>query len=146
MLLSWCWLKFSHKRTKGIEKAKCWSLLNLGVVMIGVDYIPSLLLCICENFHNQKFFFKSFSRRGKYVRFCYCLCRKTDQIAMVMSFALMTRTKSLSCGATKEQLFSCVLTLLSYQRRERMEERCYEVFVYIQRKSDCTRHQGGGPQ
>lgn len=65
MLLSWCWLKFSHNKrtTKGIEKAKCWPLLTLGVVMIVVDYISSLLLCICENFHNQKFFLKKFQQK-----------------------------------------------------------------------------------
>ena len=75
--------------------------------------------------------------------FVTVFAERLTRIAVVVSFALITRTKSLSWGATKERLFSSVLTLLSYQRRERMEERCYEVFLYIQRKSDCTRHRGG---
>lgn len=67
------------------------------------------------------------------------IAERLIRISLVISFALIRRTKSLFWGATKEQLFSSVLMLLSYQRRERMRERCYEVFC-----TSRARHCGGG--
>lgn len=66
------------------------------------------------------------------------IAERLIRISLVISFALIIRTKSLSWGATKEQLFSSVLMLLSYQRRERMRERCYKVFC-----TSRARHCGG---
>ena len=70
------------------------------------------------------------------------------RMAVVVSFPLIIRTKSLSWGTRTEQLFSSVVRNIAFltkkreRVRERKRERGYSVFLNIQWKPGCARHSG----